>query len=238
MKKKEKKEFKSFGELAEYIWDYYKWGIIAGVFVLICVISFVREKKNAGENVLSVFVVNPTALQSSEVFARGLDEGLGVDGKKEYIDFSAMSTENEYGYVNQQTLVVRLAANTVDATVMEYSRFYMYAVNGGYADLRTYFTEEQLATLEGALWYMDGSALARALSPENTDDIEEEEGLISKDATDFADPVPVGIDPECSEIFSEVFVYTDEPGCAGICTATQRPEMAVRFMQYIFPSLA
>ena len=46
LKKKEKKEFKSFGELAEYIWDYYKWGIIAGVFVLICVISFVREKKN------------------------------------------------------------------------------------------------------------------------------------------------------------------------------------------------
>ena len=190
------------------------------------------------EDELSVFVVNPTALKSSEVFARGLDEGLGVDGKKEYIDFSAMSTENEYGYVNQQTLVVRLAANTVDATVMEYSRFYVYAVNGGYADLRTYFTEDQLATLDGALWYMDGSTLARALSPENTDDIEEEEGLISKDATDFADPVPVGIDPECSEIFSEVFVYTDEPGCAGICAATQRPEMAVRFMQYIFPSLA
>lgn len=237
MKKTEKKEFKNFSELAEYIWDYYKWGIIAGLFVLICIVSFIREKKNAGENVLSVFVVNPTALKSSEVFTHGLDEALGIDGKEKYVDFSAMSTENDYGYVNQQTLVVRFAANTVDATVMEYSRFYIYAVNGGYADLRTYFTEEQLATLDGALWYMDGSTLARALSPDNTDDIEEEEGLISKDAASFADPVPVGIDPECSERFSEVFIYTDEPGCAGIRAGTPHPEMAVKFIQYMFPSL-
>lgn len=233
--KKEKIEFTGFSDFAGYVWEYYKWYIIAGVFLIAAVCSFISEKRSAKEEAFALTVVNAQSMQMQEELSADFAAFAGIDTAAEQAVIFESVTKNQYDYTAQQALTVRIAVGALDVAVMDMPTAAPYAANGTFADLRSILPGEQLDRLGAFLYYAD----EKELTPEEDPPVDETEvraAKFSKDASEFDSPVPVALDASASEIFARAYSYPDGDGVLTVFTNTARPEMAAKFIEYLFPA--
>lgn len=138
---------KSFKEKLQYFWEYYKLPTIVIVFALILVISLIKTAINNRDVAFEAVMVNcidtPDPVQFEEI--------LGIDQKKEAVvydnSFSMLAdpaSYNESFYTSAQKLVAVVAAAQVDVMISDKELSESYFNSEFFADLRNYFTEEEL----------------------------------------------------------------------------------------------
>lgn len=231
--KKEKIEFNSFSDFAGYVWDYYKWYIIAGIFLLVAVCSFISEKLSAKEEAFALTVVNAQSMQMQETLSADFSAYAGIDTAAEQTIIFESVTKNQYDYTSQQALTVRIAVGALDCAVMDLPTASQFAANGTFTDLREVLTQAQLDSLSPYILYAD----RQDLTPEENPPVDEAEvrcAAFSRDAADFDFPVPVALDASASEVFSGAYCYPENDGVVTVFVNTKRPEMAAKFIEYLF----
>lgn len=158
---KRKPDFSSMSkkQIIEYVWDYYKIPIIIFIFIICSLISSLYKNITAKKSILELIMVNST---SSYDGAMGSDDFIvqqGLDPKKYEIhatsSFRMSLSEENYAedYYVIQTLIARLTEGDVDVFGGTPEVFKEFAMEGYFADLRDYYTEEELAAYESLLVY-------------------------------------------------------------------------------------
>ena len=143
----------------EYVWDYYKFHI-GGILVLAITLgSIIHHYATLKEPVIDMIFMNAQSVYEDAV---GLDEffdSQGYDSSSQEIhittSLSFALTEDSYqvDYYTVQTLSAMFAVGDVDIFAAPWQLYDEYAPAGYVADLRTVFTEDELALYKDQVLY-------------------------------------------------------------------------------------
>jgi len=158
---KHKPDFSSMtkSQIASYIWDYYKIPILVGIFLFCSLVSSVYKHVTAKEAVLDVIMVNSTSSYEGDMGSNDFISYLGLDpeeyGVQANTSFRLAFDEKHYSedYYVIQTLIATLTEGDIDVFGGTTNVFTDFAMEGYFADLRDYYTEEELAAHESILVY-------------------------------------------------------------------------------------
>ena len=145
----------SFKAKIEHIWEYYRVGIILGIFVVLIVGSIAKAMITHVEPVFSVMMVNTWSDQTKggECLSKFLVEN-GYDAKEGVCDTSLnLVIDDPLYYQDQTQLFVLLASKEYDVMFSDNTVLEKYAPQGCYQNLENYLSEAQLKELEDNLYY-------------------------------------------------------------------------------------
>lgn len=211
---------KGFKYTVSYIYEYYKWYILAVIVGIIVIASMIKTFVTYKDPVFTALFVNAFQGIETEEFALRNDVDTSkntviVDATNSlYFGNEAKSQEN---YVTIQKIVAMVAAKDVDVMVAPESIITYYKDTEMLADLRNYFSEDYLESLgDKVIWF----------------DINVEEA----DETVTVKKLPIAIDvtdaPKLTVTDNECF-YTDEHVLFSIISNTEHPDYATDFYKYI-----
>ena len=149
----------SKSKIAGYIWDYYKVPILISLVILSSLVSSIYKHVTAKEPVLDVIMINSTSSYDGDMGSNDFVSHLGLDpkeyGVQAYTSFRLGFDEKHYAddFNVIQTLIVRLTEGDIDVFGGTPQAFQEFAMEGYFSDLRSYFTEDELAALEPILVY-------------------------------------------------------------------------------------
>ncbi len=158
VQKKKLREMNGKGK-AKYIWDYYKIHIIVGIIVIIAGSYLIRDLvRNNRPEYIYVSVFNTTQLLD-QTDGTGITSDfasyVGVDTKKTIVTF-----DEGYFYHPQEIdmgsmginmkILAMISAGTLDAMMAPDFIIEEYGVQGGFADLRNFYTREQMQRFRDA----------------------------------------------------------------------------------------
>ena len=219
---------------------YLKVVILVAVIVALVVGITIADARRPDEAFMIISVdVAPAA--NIENYLNEFLVSQGIDTEKNTATFRPFFLDevNQETINSIQSIVAFLTARQLDFGVMDRSSFATYGYMGMYTDLRTFLTEDQMAQLEGHLFYIDREDLEKAEGlpieePENEEDLAKtpdpnlfggKEGMV--------DPVPVGVNlcsfPQTEALFANV----DNESFAGVVANSERIELAQNFMRYL-----
>ena len=173
------RRLKSGGEKAAFVWDYYKYPIIAaGVFLIILILVLLN---NIGRDKIAMYMV---MVNSDAAYVECDDSGIqrllsdsdfDTDGRK--IDINTSYTIGTRGSSSSdmetiQVLTALFSISDLDVYVADRDWFDYFAKEGGYADLSLLIDKNLLSEHEDLLYYTEDSNGNRTLSgmiiPENS----------------------------------------------------------------------
>lgn len=203
---------KGFKYKVNYFIEYYKWHVVAVVIALIVIISFVKGVVTAKDDALYAVCVNAMTMPNTDSFGKYLE----IDSSKERIVYDTSYVMNMDGsdpnsYVSLQKLVATVSAGTSDVMVGDSSVLEHIAPNEFFADLRDYFSEEELKALGDKVIYTT---------------------YADEDGNPVGESVPVLINVTETPLFAS-FPYFVTNIDFGIIVNTKRPEAAMKFYKYI-----
>lgn len=221
-----------------YIWYYYKWFIMGGFALIAVIIGTIHGYVTRTENLMYGVVVNAVTHGDDIALIEDFSEYAQIDTKEYDVqlnDTLVITDEmNETTINSTQTIMVYMSAEQLDITVMDPECFHKLAYNDIYLDLRTCLSKEELATLEGKLYYIDMAAVEeineRAEANETTEVVKTPDPLKPEE---MEKPVPVGIDVSSCEKLMEVYYYEDGVAYLGITNNTNHVDMVKTFLTYI-----
>lgn len=209
-----KPDFKSMSTQKKlgYVWDYYRFHIL-GVIVLVFTLgSIIHHYATLKESVLDMLFLNAYTLDDEGAPFHEFIDVQGFDSEKQTItvttSLSFALEENSYqqDYYTIQTLSALFAAGNLDVFASPYQIYNDFASVGYVADLRSVFTEEELASYGDMVIYTTDA---------NTGDV-----------------FPSGFDLTGNRWVKESGYY--EEGCYLSVTAnTDTPELTKEFILYI-----
>lgn len=141
----------------DYIWSYYKWGILAVAFTLICVISMAQAFLGGNHNAIAVFVcdINYTDSEAgSDILNEAFNNYLGdeADKKDSVIIDASMTLQNNLddytAALMSQKLSVMTAGHAVDIIISTQEGFEHCGSLGVYTNLKDFLPEDLFAELE------------------------------------------------------------------------------------------
>lgn len=167
----------SFKKKLEHIWEYYSFGIVAGVIALFLIISLIRTQ-TADESLLNVLMLDSNVNAHSD--SDGFDEFLTAYGYEPFdgavslnanlsfydqtelevldeMDYNQAMQEN---YEKEQILFTLMASGDRDVIFGKGDIFLSYADQGMMADLSAILSEELLARYADQLVYTDEGGTA------------------------------------------------------------------------------
>ena len=147
----------TFSEKVHYIWEYYKYFMLAAVLVIIAVVSFVISfQRNNYTTAFSMVIIDGKMTgydTGTDAITTGFTRYLGIDGKKERV-------ECDYNY----SLIPKLLDQDVSASFSTDKEPFL-------TDLREVLTDKELETLAGKIIYYtkeDGTKIPIALDLTDT----------------------------------------------------------------------
>lgn len=153
--KKLREEMKpmTFKQKVDHIWTYYKDYVLVSLPLLLIVVGLIASGiSNATEKVVTGIMVNITIDQEgynylSTDYEEYLQLEEGQEVKLEYTSFEDLttSTDTENNYYAAMGVVGEVSAKTLDYMILDGMSMQFYATQEVYGDLRTVFTEEELA---------------------------------------------------------------------------------------------
>lgn len=245
------KKFKDMSpkEKWEYFWEYYKINVIIIVIVASFVISMIYNFVTAKDYCFNGMMLNAT-MMDQEKLSDAFAEYAGLDTEKYecYIDASStLSYQNpsEYELATSQRIVALIQSKELDGLVFDAEVFYNYAFNQVFMDLREVYTEEELAELEGRIYYIDYAEIRRAEEAEQatgesytlaslTPDEIIEEAQTHRDPSTMEEPIPVGIFVDDSAFAEKSLAYLGVVPIYAISTTSQRVEVSKQFLEFLF----
>ena len=166
--KNEKKKLSrmTFGQKAEYIFEYYKFPIIVTVVVIILVVSILKTLINNKPLGFYAMFLNGSGQEMSigaDELEKRFAEYAEIDGGKEkvVIDTTASFNPNvnsQYTMAQNAKITALFASHDLDAMVIDPGVFTYYALSGAFSDLREVLSEEEFRRYEEAnkIYYIDG----------------------------------------------------------------------------------
>ena len=133
----------------QYIWDYYRWHIIAAICLVAFVISMIVHYAAYRESVLDIVMVN--TLNPYEENVSSTDEFFEQEGftKKEEVTVDTsitFSDDDNYStnYYSNQKLTLKLSVGGADVLFAPEFVFQQYADAGSLMPLTDYLTADEL----------------------------------------------------------------------------------------------
>lgn len=206
---------KSFKYKLDYFLEYYKYATIAVIIGIIVIISFVRGIVTAKDDAFYAICVNAITMPNADVFG----EYIEIDPKEEKVVFDtsySMTFDggNQNSYISLQKIVASIAAGSADIIIGDTDVLENMGPNEFYADLRDYFTKEQLDAMGDKVIYTQYQ---------------------DEDGNPIGDPLPVVIDVSDSPLLNSNPFFVDKVGFA-IIVNTARPEKALKFYDFLYDS--
>jgi hypothetical protein len=170
----------------QYIFDYYKFPILAVIVVIVLTVSIIQTVVSHKEVAFNAVLLNAggTAVTSNDArFASDFAEAAGINTNaySVYVDCSNvlnLQAETQYDLAVRAKISALFAAKEIDILGADPEAFDDYASNGAFMDLRKVLPDDMLERLEdrGYIYYVDSETL-RKLDEEAS----MEEAVISTD---------------------------------------------------------
>ena len=207
----------TFSEKVHYIWEYYKYFMLAAVLVIIAVVSFVISfQRNNYTTAFSMVIIDGKMTgydTGTDAITTGFTGYLGIDGKKDRV-------ECDYNYslipklldqdvsASQQKIYTLASTGSIDGYIAspDYIDYFSTAKEPFLTDLREVLTDKELETLAGKIIY-----------------------YTKEDGT----KIPIALDLTDTKIKTETDFTMDNP-CYGIVVTAPNLENAVAFIRYAF----
>ena len=218
-----------------YFWDYYKWHTIIAVLVVALLTSTVGTQLNKKDTVLSGILINgsqplddPALLQ--EFYAQS---GINPDQQEMLLHTGFVLTETDpsVSMLTYQRIHAGVAAGDTDFIVgnADAIRRCGYDTSHMLADLRAYLSSEELAQLEGKLYYLDGSVW----KAENYGTGEELVFPSPFTPEEMKDPIPVGIDISACTEFLSAYYGANEKIYFTIVSNAPHMELTLQWLDFL-----
>ena len=196
----------------DYFWDYYKIHVLIVAAVLIFGGMLIHDITNNIPYALDAVFINANSMEDVTALEDAFAESEGIDQNKSrvYIDVSttlSLSETDGYSMTSMEKIYAQVAANEIDVMLADEEIFKNYAQNGMYADLRDYFSNEELSALSDNIYYVK--------TEESTEEI------------------PVGIILENNIKLTENGCYSMQTPYAGIVVSTERSQTAADFIRFL-----
>lgn len=244
-----------------WFWEYERWPTILILVAAAVVISLIYHYATYKPYAFGVMFLNAYVQEDrSDELAEEFMEYAGMDSSSSEIlvDLSESVTpggnySSEYEMYTVQKVMVEMAANQLDAMVMDAWYFDNYAGQGAFKDLREVLDEETLEKYKDKIYYYDAALLeddedALEEAVEDTDTTQEEAETETEEAVnsellanftlpdpeEMEDPVPVGI--WCNEASCiKNNGYYDNTACIlGAISSGNHLESFQQFLEYLF----
>ncbi len=225
----------------QYFWDYYKWHVVIGGFVLIILIIFVRDILNNKDFAFYGFFIN--SLEKEESGAVFLDDfvelaGLDTENYAVMIDSGESITKgslDEISNAAHQKLTLAIMAEEVDFVAMDEETFSAYATTSTYFDLREVLTAEQIEKYEPFFYYIDMADVRKIEESRKQASINVYQGREYDHTTPEGqeDPIPVAIYIQNSQKLIDSYDWGNLPYVLGIPLNTQHLDITLQFIDYI-----
>lgn len=207
----------TFSEKVHYIWEYYKYFMLAAVLVIIAVVSFVISfQRNNYTTAFSMVIIDGKMTgydTGTDAITTGFTGYLGIDGKKDRV-------ECDYNYslipklldqdvsASQQKIYTLASTGSIDGYIAssDYIDYFSTDKEPFLTDLREVLTDKELETLAGKIIY-----------------------YTKEDGT----KIPIALDLTDTKIKTETDFTMDNP-CYGIVVTAPNLENAVAFIRYAF----
>lgn len=164
----------SWSDRLEYLWTYYK-EVLAGLLACILVIYLVINALTARDPAFMGISVNVTLTDEAQQYVTtGWHEKLQADKRDEaqfytgaFGDFSQTGDQKEMTEALRITAMV--AAQELDVVLMDEHAMRYFFAQGMFTDLRELLTPEQLAQLEGRIYYLEEEGIRYPMTIDITD---------------------------------------------------------------------
>ena len=142
----------------EYIWDYYKVGILCSIFAIYVISSAIYDHITEKECLLKLIMINGNIPYDGAIFADDFLQEQELDPNTQEVVVSSVGlglTKETYqqDYYAIQALIVRLTSGNIDIMSAPSDIYKDYAKEGYYAKLTDIFTPEELANYNDLLIY-------------------------------------------------------------------------------------
>ncbi|MCD8398519.1 MAG: hypothetical protein LUD12_15305 [Lachnospiraceae bacterium] len=133
-----------------YVWDYYKWLMVAIIAIIAGINLGITIYHNLQmDTLLSVYMVNCNSYYlDSETMLADYTEYIGGIGEKEEITLDTSTILNDddasTGYAYQMKFTAVISAKLADVVLMDVEKFEEYAGWSYFSDLREVLTDEEL----------------------------------------------------------------------------------------------
>lgn len=221
-----------------YIWYYYKWFIMGGITLIAVIIGTIHGFMTRTENLMYGVVINAVTHGDDMALIEDFSEYAQIDTKEYDVqlnDALVITNEtNETTINSSQSIMIYMSAEQLDLLIMDPECFNKLAYNEIFLDLSTCFSEEELASLEDRLYYIDLTtldAINELIDANETPDIIETPDPFKPEEMDR--PIPVGIDISGCEKLSDVYYYEGDSAFLGIAYNTNHIDMVKTFLTYI-----
>ncbi|MDR2889365.1 MAG: hypothetical protein LBV33_05940 [Lachnospiraceae bacterium] len=159
--KKALKEMTPKQKLA-YFWEYYKVHTLVSIGAVILITWIAHDFITARESAFYAIMLNSYNL-NGEAIGNDFSEYIELDTEEYlcYIDTTSVLDPNdytEYNMATSQKIMALAQTGDLDTIISDGNIFGQYAGGGFFGDLRTFFSEEELAAYQGHLYYIDMAA--------------------------------------------------------------------------------
>ena len=218
-----------------YFWDYYKWHTLILLVIVAAVVYTVVTLSGQKDTVLSGILIGSRSPGQEPALLQEFGAAAGIDSQKQEVTmvtgFSLDDSQPSISLMTYQRIHAGIAAGDTDFITgnSDVIRQCGYDPSHMLTDLRECFSPEELAQMEGKLYYIDGSILQELR--EGT-----QEELVYPSALapeEMEDPIPVGIDLRgCTEFLS---TYYSEEQTVYLAIVSNAPnlEVALQFVDFL-----
>lgn len=248
-------------EKLAYFWDYYKIHTIVAIAVMVFVIAFINSYRSNKPIAFYAVMLNADSYGDNAAVANTWSEGFmeyaGIDPAAYQVNIDTSVTisadgGDQYEVANRQKMMAMMHAGDIHAIVADTETFEGYARLEYFYDLKSTFSEEELAPYADLLYYMDGAAF----DAETGDTLEEMEAaqeaiynmtIDHSDPSSMEKPVAVGIRiPQTGNrlgdsgyydyIFESDYTFQGYPSevVIGIPLSVEDPKLTLQFLDYLF----
>lgn len=189
-----------------YFWDYYKIHTLAAILVTAFIVSFIHSYVTHKDYAFYAILINPMVYGDNTdtpvMWAEEFQEYAGIDPEEYqvYFDTSVMLSDDagsQYDIANREKMMAMMQVGDISTIIADTETFESYAQFEYFYDLKSLFSEEELAPYKDLLYYTD----AASFDDVETDLLQNDQGqqaVYEKDIdhtnpASMADPVAVGI---------------------------------------------
>lgn len=221
-----------------YFMDYYKWYVIVAVIALAIVVSSVVQRLNRKETALYVCILN-TYTQEAEDYAAGFAEFADINlNSYDLILDTSMTIRagemDENTMASAQRVMLYIAAAELDVMISDAETTRGYSNNDYFYDLREFLTQRQIERYEPYFYYIDMEVVQEWQAAMDNDDASYVPSYPDpRKPEEMAQPVPVGIYLDNSEILRRKFSFISDDVILTVLMNTTRSETVRRFIDYV-----
>jgi len=223
----------------EYFWDYYKWPVLVGLFVLVLLVQGIVSAINQKDIAFSGILLNCKITIQDEAFLQDFYDRAGIDGDTQeaafYTDITLTGENSKNDITAFQRIMAGVATKDTDFLVGKPDAFQICAYSTGriFIDLREFLDKDTLDKFADRLYYIDGAVLDLLDAPVGEQVSITEYPDPTKPET-MKDPIPVGIDVSDCKALTDAYYFPNTTLYISVIANTLRPELTRTFIDYLF----